>query len=85
MGGEAARTNAEEGSTKPVPSPSGVQKVIYPASAQREFAGGWTDGRTEDQIGPSIFFILYWYIVQVYMYLKACSKFVINIVMGFKN
>ena len=41
---------AEEGLTKPLPSPSGVQKEIYTASAQREFdgvgwwVGGWVDG-----------------------------------------
>ena len=71
-----------------MPSPSGVQKEIYTASAQREFADGRMDGRmdgrTEDQIGPSIFFILCGYMVYVYMYLYTCSNFVTNIVMGLK-
>ena len=40
-GGEAARTIAEEVLTKPVPSPSGVQKEIYTASAEGASLMGW--------------------------------------------
>ena len=70
-GGEAPRTNAAEVLTKPVHSPSGVQKKIYTAS--REGASlrmdRWMDGWMEDQMGPSIFFILCGYIDHVHIYL----------------
>ena len=36
-GGKAARTNAKEVLTKPIQSPSLIQKAIYETSAQREF------------------------------------------------
>ena len=64
-------------------------KKIYTASREAASLMGWMDamdgmGWTEDQMGPSIFFILCGYIVYVYMFLYTCSKFVTNIVMGLK-
>ena len=64
--------------TKPLQSPSGVQKKIYTPSAKREFDGvggvGWVGwgGLTEGQKGSSNLFILCVYIVHVYKLTYTC-------------
>ena len=60
-------------------------KKIYTARRAAPSLMGWDgmDG-TEDQMGPSIFFILCWYIVHVYMYQYTFSKFFTKIFMGLK-
>ena len=54
-GGAAARMNVEEGLTKPVHSPSGVQKIYTARGASPEFA----DGMRWDGISKVSFNFLY--------------------------
>ena len=59
IGGEAARTNAAEVLTKPVHSPSGVQRDLHSEARSAEFDGvGWMGWDGWDGMGRKVKWVL---------------------------